>query len=222
VALPEVMIMERERLRRERVETKASVLALRDANQRMDEFLSSAGHELRTPLTIMKANVQMAVRRVRHLVSQEDAAGYGAFPDVGALQVQAHNTTRGAAGPTAGLPQEDLQHHLGSAAMQDEETAIQHERVDHRLDELPPKFAESGAQSPGFRIESDGEHRQVMAEIGTTLDPSAMCAANRPSGVQRMLANTLREATSAAHRLRTRGRRLVTTRGTDADEAASA
>jgi signal transduction histidine kinase len=86
VALPVVMIMERERLRRERAETRAGVLALRDANQRMDEFLSIAGHELRTPLTIMKANVQMAVRRVRHLVSQADAAGYGAFHDVGALQ----------------------------------------------------------------------------------------------------------------------------------------
>jgi membrane protein len=31
--------------------------------------------------------------------------------------VQAHDTTRGAAGPTAGLPQEDLQHHEGAAAM---------------------------------------------------------------------------------------------------------
>jgi hypothetical protein len=42
-------------------------------------------------------------------------------------EVQAHNTTRGAAGPTAGLPQEDLQDHLGAAAMQDEEVAITHE-----------------------------------------------------------------------------------------------
>jgi signal transduction histidine kinase len=84
VALPVVMIMER--LRRERAETKVSVLALRDANQRMDEFLSIAGHELRTPLTIMKANVQMAVRRVHRLVSEADVAGYGAFHDVGALQ----------------------------------------------------------------------------------------------------------------------------------------
>jgi signal transduction histidine kinase len=86
VALSVVMIMERERLRRERAENKAGVLALRDANQRLDEFLSIAGHELRTPLTIMKANIQMAVRRVHHLVSQADTAGYGAVHDVGALQ----------------------------------------------------------------------------------------------------------------------------------------
>ena len=137
-------------------------------------------------------------------------------------EVQAHNTTRGAAGPTAGLPQEDLQHHLGAAAMQDEETAILHERLDHRLDELPPKFAESGALPPGFRIESVREHRQVMAEMGTTPDPSVLRDADQASGMQRMFANTLREAQRAAHRLRTRGRRPVTSRGTDSDEAASA
>jgi len=77
-------------------------------------------------------------------------------------EVQAHNTTRGAAGPTAGLPQEDLQHHLGAAAMQDEEAAILHERRDHRLDELPPKFAESGVEAPGFRIESKGEQSDQL------------------------------------------------------------
>jgi uncharacterized BrkB/YihY/UPF0761 family membrane protein len=32
-------------------------------------------------------------------------------------EVQAHDTTRGAAGPTAGRPQEDVQHHEGAAAM---------------------------------------------------------------------------------------------------------
>jgi membrane protein len=137
-------------------------------------------------------------------------------------EVQAHNTTRGAAGPTAGLPQEDLQHHLGAAAMQDEETAILHERLDHRLDELPPKFAESGVEPPGFRIESEGEHRQVMAEMGTTPDPSALRDADQASGAQRMFANTLREAKRAAYRLRTQGRRPVTSRGTDSDEAVSA
>ena len=74
-------------------------------------------------------------------------------------EVQAHNTTRGAAGPTAGLPQEDLQDHVGAVAMQNEEAAIMHERVDHRHDELPPKFAESGVEPPGFLIESEGQHR---------------------------------------------------------------
>jgi YihY family inner membrane protein len=137
-------------------------------------------------------------------------------------EVQAHNTTRGAAGPTAGLPQEDLQHHVGAAAMQDEETAILHERLDHRLDELPPKYAESGTLPPGFRIESAGEHRQVMAEMGTTPDPSLLRDADQASGVRRMFANTLREAQRAAHRLRTRGMRPVTSRGTDSDEEASA
>lgn len=81
-------------------------------------------------------------------------------------EVQAHNTTRGAAGPTAGMPQEDLHDHKGAAAMRDEVSAIKHEREDHHLDELPPKFAESGLNPPGYQIESDAELQQVSAEQG--------------------------------------------------------
>jgi hypothetical protein len=103
-------------------------------------------------------------------------------------EVQAHNTTRGAAGPTAGLPQEDLQHHLGAVAMQDEKAAIRHERVDHRHDEQPPRFAESGVEPPGSHS----------------------------------VTNTVREAMRAAQRLRSRDRHSAASRGTDAEEAASA
>jgi YihY family inner membrane protein len=137
-------------------------------------------------------------------------------------EVQAHNTTRGAAGPTAGLPQEDLQHHLGAAAMQDEEAAILHERRDHRLDELPPKFAESGVEAPGFRIESAGERRQVMAEMGTKVDRATIRAVGQVPGVRRLIANTVREARRAAQQLRATSGRPVTTRARDADEAESA
>jgi YihY family inner membrane protein len=137
-------------------------------------------------------------------------------------EVQAHNTTRGAAGPTAGLPQEDLQHRLGVAAMQDEEAAILHERIDHRLDELPPKFAESGVEAPGFRIESEGEHRQVMAEMGTKVDRATIRAVGQVPGVRRLFAYTVREAQLAAQQLRATSGRPVTTRASDADEAESA
>ncbi|MGO8950775.1 MAG: YhjD/YihY/BrkB family envelope integrity protein [Ktedonobacterales bacterium] len=137
-------------------------------------------------------------------------------------EVQAHNTTRGAAGPTAGLPQEDLQHHLGAAAMQDEEAAILHERRDHRLDEQPPKFAESGVEAPGFRIESAGERRQVMAEMGTRVDRATIRAVGQVPGVRRLIANTVREARRAAQQLRATSGRPVTTRARDADEAESA
>src|SRR2546423_8922581 len=42
--------LERERLLRERAEAHAQEWALREANQRMDEFVSLAAHELKTPL----------------------------------------------------------------------------------------------------------------------------------------------------------------------------
>ncbi len=45
-------------------------------------------------------------------------------------EVQAHNTTRGAAGPTAGSPTEDLQHHEGAAAMETDKKAIEHDQPD--------------------------------------------------------------------------------------------
>jgi YihY family inner membrane protein len=133
-------------------------------------------------------------------------------------EVQAHNTTRGAAGPTAGLPQEDLQDHLGAAAMQDEEVAITHERVDHRHDELPPKFAESGVEPPGYLIESEGQHRQVMAEIGTQLGSTEADDKNQSTGVRRLFANTLQEARTAAKWLQLRRRRSLKSGGADSDE----
>lgn len=83
-------------------------------------------------------------------------------------EVQAHNTTRGAAGPTAGMPQEDLQHHKGADAMRTPASAIEHERKDHKDDSTPPKFAETGVAAPGFTIEPQSERESVADE---TRDP---------------------------------------------------
>src|SRR5260370_34855771 len=63
------ILLERARLLRERAEARATELALRDANRRMDEFLGIASHELRTPLTTIKANIQLAGRQLKKLVS---------------------------------------------------------------------------------------------------------------------------------------------------------
>jgi YihY family inner membrane protein len=52
-------------------------------------------------------------------------------------EVQAHNTTVGAAGPTAGSPQEDIQSGKGAAAMDTYEHALEHERSDHSSDAIP-------------------------------------------------------------------------------------
>jgi signal transduction histidine kinase len=45
-------------------QAQASELALREANRRMEAFLSIAGHELRTPLTSVLGNTQLAVQWV--------------------------------------------------------------------------------------------------------------------------------------------------------------
>jgi PAS domain S-box-containing protein len=69
VARLAALVVERERLLRERAAAQAQVLALTEANRRMDDFLGIAAHELRTPLTTTRANAQIALRSLR------DAAG---------------------------------------------------------------------------------------------------------------------------------------------------
>jgi YihY family inner membrane protein len=65
-------------------------------------------------------------------------------------EVEAHDTTRGAAGPTAGTPEADLQGHQGAAAMRNNQAAIEHERVAHKGDEKPPKFAAANSPNPAL------------------------------------------------------------------------
>ena len=72
VAKLAALVIERARLLRERAEAQASVLALQQANQRMDAFLGIASHELRTPLTTIKANIQMAQRQLKRHLGEKD------------------------------------------------------------------------------------------------------------------------------------------------------
>ncbi|HKS69543.1 MAG TPA: HAMP domain-containing sensor histidine kinase, partial [Ktedonobacterales bacterium] len=65
------MVMERERLAREREEARLRELAAAEATRRMNDFLGIASHELRTPLTSVTANVQMAERALRPLAEAE-------------------------------------------------------------------------------------------------------------------------------------------------------
>ena len=60
------LVIERERLLRERANARANELALREANRRMDEFLGMTSHELKTPLTSIKGNTQLTVRQLRN------------------------------------------------------------------------------------------------------------------------------------------------------------
>ena len=59
--------LERHELEEKLRESQKREVALREANQRMEEFLGAASHELRTPLTTIKANVQLATRRLKSL-----------------------------------------------------------------------------------------------------------------------------------------------------------
>jgi membrane protein len=68
-------------------------------------------------------------------------------------EVQAHNTTRGAAGPTAGEPQEDLQNHEGQPAMETHGRAKEHEHHDHRGD-AKPETVQPGKDASGQTNES--------------------------------------------------------------------
>lgn len=60
------LVLERERLLRERAEARANELALRKANRRMEEFLGMISHELKTPLTSIKGNTQLAMRQLKN------------------------------------------------------------------------------------------------------------------------------------------------------------
>jgi signal transduction histidine kinase/PAS domain-containing protein len=65
------LVLERERLLREREEARANELALREANRHMDEFLNIASHELKTPLTSIRTSIQLLRRRVAGLNGKE-------------------------------------------------------------------------------------------------------------------------------------------------------
>jgi K+-sensing histidine kinase KdpD len=85
VAKLTALVIERERLLRERAQAQATELALRETTRRMDEFLSIAAHELRTPLTSLKGYMQLAERSVARglgAVQAGDRAGLSALDTV--------------------------------------------------------------------------------------------------------------------------------------------
>lgn len=67
VAQLAALVIERERLLREREDAHANELVLLEANYRMNEFLGIASHELKTPITTIKGSIQLIERRLRKL-----------------------------------------------------------------------------------------------------------------------------------------------------------
>ncbi len=88
VAKLAALVIERERLLRERAEAQANALALGEANRRMDEFLGIAGHELRTPLTTIKLHFQLAQRRIDILRAREPVSAEIVARELARLQQQ--------------------------------------------------------------------------------------------------------------------------------------
>ena len=65
------LVLEHERLLRERAQAHANELALREAQEQMDTFLAIASHELKTPLTYIKLNLQLTRRRLEKLLYKD-------------------------------------------------------------------------------------------------------------------------------------------------------
>jgi signal transduction histidine kinase/PAS domain-containing protein len=79
-------VLERARLLREREEARANELALREANRRMDEFLSIASHELKTPLTSIRTSIQLLQKRVRSFKEAESRENGGILRNINSFE----------------------------------------------------------------------------------------------------------------------------------------
>jgi PAS domain S-box-containing protein len=88
------LVIERERLLREREAAQASELAQRQANQRMDAFLGMASHELKTPLTTIILGLQWGQRRFENLLREETVASDGIAKKLEAMCEQLTHTSR--------------------------------------------------------------------------------------------------------------------------------
>lgn len=86
------LVIERERLQREREEALARAQALEETTRRMDEFLGIASHELRTPVTSLKITIQSVARQLRQIASNEAADPARVLARVQAMQGRLEHT----------------------------------------------------------------------------------------------------------------------------------
>jgi signal transduction histidine kinase len=72
------LVLERERLLRERTQAQATELALRETQAQMEAFLATATHDLRSPLTAVIGYLDLAQRQAKRLA----AAVWETHPDL--------------------------------------------------------------------------------------------------------------------------------------------
>ena len=75
-----LVVILRDILVRKQVEVRSQELASREAQRRMNEFLSVASHELKTPLTSIKGNVQLAGRKLKSKIEMSTAQNISNSP----------------------------------------------------------------------------------------------------------------------------------------------
>jgi PAS domain S-box-containing protein len=70
VAKLTALVIERVHILQAWAEARARELAMHEANDRYNAFISMASHELRTPLTTFRGNAELALRRLDRLIKQ--------------------------------------------------------------------------------------------------------------------------------------------------------
>ncbi len=170
VARLTALALERERLLQERTEAKANALVLREANRRMDEFLSIASHELKNPLAAIKGNVQLAERRLHATIRRfaresgsEDKEHFkGAFEALGIAnrQVSRLNRLVGDLLDVSRIQVGKMEMHLATVDLR----AIVHDAVESQRLATPERTIHSkeSVQEPLFVMADSDRIEQVI------------------------------------------------------------
>ncbi len=90
------LVLERERLLRERMQAQATELALRQTQVHMEAFLATAAHDLRAPLTAVVGFLDLAQRQTERLAAVVQEAHPELVPRADAVGARLHDAAEGA------------------------------------------------------------------------------------------------------------------------------